>query len=249
MKGQRDILNIDAHSEQLQTQRQAIQKIENELPAKSTDQFKVVVYEDFYSHYSENPQNAGNKVNTLALTIKWKGEDKKAKKVFLDFICSDQSNSADSFFVIQVWQILLQVNKELRDLENTLSPEEREIKEKDIARRIQTGELIAVLKGVTHIVRTGDSGPHFHSRITYNWESSVWEEYGINWETHTLCKRHASNECDAHGGSVQRAWHAVGVKGSPPGVRQHNQHVWCAICRRSSVRIAPTKSNDRSITS
>ena len=70
------------------------------------------MYEDFYSQYSEKPQNLGNKVNTLALTIKWRGEDGRDKKLYMDFICSDESNSADSYFVIQVWNIILQVNKE-----------------------------------------------------------------------------------------------------------------------------------------
>lgn len=34
----------------------------------------------------------------------------------------------------------------------------------------------------------------------FEWESHVHERFGIHWETHTLCKRHAYNLCDAHGG-------------------------------------------------
>lgn len=50
-----------------------------------------------------------------------------------------------------------------------------------------------------------------------DWESNVWKNYGIVWETHTLCKRHAWSECDAHGGNQRRATKAFGVRGGPPG--------------------------------
>ena len=59
-------------------------------------------------------------------------------------------------------------------------------------------------EGVTHILRTGDSGAHFHNRLILHFESSIWKRYGIVWETHTLCKRHAYSLCDAHGGTVKR---------------------------------------------
>jgi hypothetical protein len=218
VKYRQDLASLRTHLHQFSTQRRCLQQIEDDLPDKSREQWKVLVYEDFYSQYSEKPQNIGNKVNTLAFTIKWKGEDKQDKKLFMDFICSDKSNGADSYFVIQVWNILLQVNKEEHELsKTTLSEADRKSKMDDIEKRLSTGELIGVLRGVTHIVRSGDSGPHFHSRVNYHWESSVWHTHGIIWQTHTLCKRHAYNECDAHGGSVQRAAHAAGVKGSPPG--------------------------------
>jgi hypothetical protein len=61
----------------------------------------VVVYEDFVSQYSQKPQNLGMKVVDLVLTIKWMDENGKPCKLFLDFFCSDDSASADSFFVGQ----------------------------------------------------------------------------------------------------------------------------------------------------
>jgi len=108
------------------------------------------------------------------------------------------------------------VNKELKELA-TAPVEDREAKMNDIERRVKEGTLIDALRGVTHIVRTGDSGPHFHARANLEWESSVWSTYGIRWETHTLCKRHAWSECDAHGGAGKRAMKAAAVKGCAPG--------------------------------
>jgi hypothetical protein len=55
---------------------------------------------------------------------------------------------------------------------------------------------------VTHILRTGDSGPHFHNRLTIEFESQVQSNYDIVWETHTLCKRHAYGPCDSAGGGL-----------------------------------------------
>jgi hypothetical protein len=46
------------------------------------------------------------------------------------------------------------------------------------------------------------------------WESNVWDECGIHWETHTLCKRHAYSLCDAHGGGIKRAIRAACVEGN-----------------------------------
>ena len=44
-------------------------------------------------------------------------------------------------------------------------------------------------------------------------ESQVFEKCGVEWETHTLCKRHAYSLCDAHGGAVKRAIRRIAVKG------------------------------------
>jgi len=157
------------------------------------------------------------KVVSLVLTIKWRGEDGNMRKIFLDFFCTDKSSSADAYFVRQVWRVLLQVNREDKELANVASTEERSVKQQDIEMRLREGKLIDVLRGVTCILRTGDSGPHFHCRTNIEWESNVWRTYGIRWETHTLCKRHVWSECDAHGGATKRAMKATAVKGCPPG--------------------------------
>lgn len=59
-------------------------------------------------------------------------------------------------------------------------------------------------KDVTHILRTGDSGPHFHNRVVLDFESNILQTYDIQWETHTLCKLHAYSLCDAHGGVIKK---------------------------------------------
>ena len=42
----------------------------------------------------------------------------------------------------------------------------------------------------------------------------------MKWETHTLCKRHAWNLCDAEGGRAKRLFRSFAIKGSAP------QHAW-----------------------
>ena len=105
--------NITRHRDQLETQRKFIDDTEDKLPIRTESEFKVVVYEDFVSQYSEKAHNYGMKVVSLVFTIKWKGDDGKIRKLFLDFFCSDDSGSAD---VRHVWTLLLRVNKELKEL-------------------------------------------------------------------------------------------------------------------------------------
>ena len=76
VKYRQDLASLRTHLHQFSTQRRCLQQIEDDLPDKSREQWKVLVYEDFYSQYSEKPQNIGNKVNTLAFTLKWKGENR-----------------------------------------------------------------------------------------------------------------------------------------------------------------------------
>jgi hypothetical protein len=42
-------------------------------------------------------------------------------------------------------------------------------------------------------------------------ESSVFQKYGIDYEIHTLCRRHGYNLCDADGGAVKRTINQFGV--------------------------------------
>jgi hypothetical protein len=59
-------------------------------------------------------------------------------------------------------------------------------------------------KGVTHITRTGDNGGHLLNRYLAWFESTAFEKYGIQWTTHTLCKRHGYNLCDSHGAAIKK---------------------------------------------
>jgi hypothetical protein len=68
-------------------------------------------------------------------------------------------------------------------------------------------------EGVTHILRTGDSGPHFHSWMNIAYESQIEDKYGIAFETHLFCKRHAYNLCDAHGGVIKRLARRIAISG------------------------------------
>ena len=147
---------LTVHTDQLKTQRQFVKRFEDNLPPKRRGCFEVVVYEDFVSQYSQKPQNYGMKVVSLVLTIKWRGEDGNMRKIFLDFFCTDKSSSADAYFVRQVWRVLLQVNREDKELANVASTEERSVKQQDIEMRLREGKLIDVLRGVTSYC------PHFH---------------------------------------------------------------------------------------
>ncbi len=88
-------------------------------------------------------------------------------------------------------------------------------------------------RGVTRIVRTGDSGPHFHSRFTMEFESTAHEKYGCVWETHTLCKHHAYNLCDAHGGSIKRFVKAHSVQTQ----RAFSAEDYCRIINGSTDQV------------
>jgi hypothetical protein len=211
------MINIANHLSKLQNQREFIWKLKNNLPPKTEKVFKVLVVQDFVSTYSQKAENVGNKVNDLVMVIYWTDKHGKRRKLFLDFFCSNKKeNRTDSFFVIEVWNILLQANKELHEARKS-SPDELEEKRRSIYERIKSRELLDHLLGVTHIVRTGDSGGHFHCRRTMLWESKVKETFGIEFETHTLCKRHAYSECDAHGGAGKRIVRSAVTNGYAPG--------------------------------
>ena len=114
-----------------------------------------------------------------------------------------------------VWKRHLELNKVRFMLQRSVLSDDERKRLKDRAVELVRAGLDQ-FDGVTHILRTGDNGPHFHNQWTVYFESSVYTEYGIDWETHTLCKRHAYNLCDAHGGAGKRSARAAHVSGYGP---------------------------------
>ena len=70
-------------------------------------------------------------------TVMWNDEQGVPRIKYIDNFCTDGSKRCDSLFVRAVWKYHLS-NKD------------------------PTGEFV----GVTHLLRTGDSGPHFQSKVS-----------------------------------------------------------------------------------
>ena len=168
------------------------------MPAKKDGDYRVVVYEDFVSQYDID----GKKVNNLVMTVFWRDEAGILQHKYIDNFCADRTivvvkgkkkkhNRCDAYFVINAWELHL-----------GLKPDD--------------GTSSGEFDGVTHILRTGDSGPHFHCRKTMAFEAHVQTTHNIHWETHTLCKRHAYILCDAHGGQSKVAAAAAAIAGAAP---------------------------------
>ena len=200
------MIAINRHHRQLKNQRRYMKQRERDLPRRcdrvsyshlprrSTDNFHVIVWEDFVSLYLKD----GKKVNNLVLTIIWRDEQGVLQEKHVDNICTDHSKKCDSFFVRAVWKFHL----------------------------CERGQRSKELEGVTHIIRTGfldhshmtdilsgDSGGHFHSRVTMLFESMAQHHFNVKWETHTQCKRHAYGPCDAHGGVTKKRTRRAQVRG------------------------------------
>ena len=209
----KDMAKLEQHQLQLKNQRFYIQALERDLPPKSVDVFKVIVYLDFVAQYNY----AKKKVANLVFTIKWKDEGGNLQYKYVDNFCSDKTQKADAMFVKAAWEFHLRavfLRKQLATFGVLL----------DTTRAAYQVELDAIKKtgkrdefeGVTHIVRTGDNGGHLLNRILMNVESNVMRDYGIHYETHTLPKRHGYNLCDAHGGAVKRTINQFGVSNYDP---------------------------------
>ena len=150
----------------------------------------------------------GEKVYDLVLTVDWRDAEGNLQRKYVDNFCSDRSKSADSFFTRQVWTFHLAINQLRHKYNKATTTGEKSRLDHEIKELLANGGS-REFDGVTHILRTGDSGPHFHSRATLLWESQCFRDYGIVWETHTLCKRHAWSLCDAHGGAIKRFMNAM----------------------------------------
>lgn len=235
----RDCVRMERHSRQYANQRPFIKSLEETLPRWSDTEKKIVVYEDFVAQYNY----LGKKVQNLVFTIKWRDKEGNLQFRYIDNICSDKTQKADCMYVLTCWKFLLrgaELRKRLADdgarapSEPGLSDPEKEEIRKELAE-------IGVAKsdefeGVTHIVRTGDNGAHLLNKILLEFESSVMTTHGIHWVTHTLCKRHGYNLCDAHGGCIKRHVNAASVQG-------YNVHSEVDFCYLVSNLIATTELN------
>jgi hypothetical protein len=208
---------IDRHLRQYNVQLPYMKAREAKLAPRTKERFEIMVWQDFVSIYSYD----GGKVNNLVFTVKWKDAKGKLHTKYIDNFCSDSTRKADACYVVHIWNSLLRPNEILHSLQTEqLTATQRDALECELETlKTKTGGNFEFL-GVTHILRTGDSGPHFHNRVTMRWESGVFKRCGIKWETHTLCKRHAYSLCDAHGGAVARLMARLSLEGEWPNTAQ-----------------------------
>jgi hypothetical protein len=162
---------------------------------------------------------AVKKVNNLVMTVIWRDEDDIIQRKYINNISasSDPTFGADSQCTHKTWDFHLKPNRLLHEL-NKLDPKSQKANaiKSDIAKLKARMNGVFEFEGVTKITRSGDSGSHFHNRLMMNFESEVYEATGIIWETHLLCKLHAYNLCDAHGGLIKRKFRRAYVGGFRP---------------------------------
>lgn len=154
-----DYQNVLRHEEQMETQREYIIQREKELKPGGSE---VIVYEDFVAQYNLE----GKKVANLVFVVIWRDEEGNTQRKYIDNYCSDHSKKQDSMFVEHVWAWHLRPN-EIRNRLAQTGPSRIDDKEREkLLSELQQREKVAAeeFKGVTHIIRTGDSGGHFHSR-------------------------------------------------------------------------------------
>jgi hypothetical protein len=150
-------------------------------------------------------------------TIKWRDAEGKLQYKYVDNFVSDKTKSSDACYVVTVWKAHLRS----RWLRHQLGK-----KSEDVAKRkLLITELKQLdsfdgyfdeFKHVTDIIRTGDNGGHLLNKACMFFESTVMEEYGIRWITHTLAKRHGYNLCDAHGAAVKKHINSYAVADCRP---------------------------------
>jgi hypothetical protein len=70
-----------------------------------------------------------------------------------------------------------------------------------------------VFKPFTTIYLSGDTGSGFRSSAVLAFYSSLYHQYGITVEVHSLCPRHAYNLCDSHGAHTKRAVRSAMLSG------------------------------------
>jgi hypothetical protein len=204
---------LEQHKMQLKNQRAFIQTKEKNLPAKRPDLFKTMVYLDFVAQYNFQKKKVAN----LVFTVKWRDEAGNLQYKYIDNFCSDNTQKSDAMYVKCAWEFHLRpvyLRKQLATF-GVLSPATRTLYEEELAAIKATGKRDE-FAGVTHIIRTGDNGGHLLNKILMTMESSVFQKYGIDYETHTLCKRHGYSLCDAHGGAVKRTINQFSVSHYDP---------------------------------
>ena len=228
---------IERHLKQFKSQRAYIQARVRALPKRTREQWEVVVYEDFVASYNKN----GQKIQNLVFTVEWRDENGELVRRYIDNVCSNLKDmTADSYYVRNVWHTHLRVNALDHQLTNPdLTPDAKHELEQELQKLLASLGGNSEFRGVTRILRTGDNGAHFHSRVTIEFESTAFENYGILWETHTLCKRHGYNLCDAHGGAIKRLVKAAAVR----GVMSQTAEDYCNVINASTDGVfAETKA-------
>jgi hypothetical protein len=235
------IKKLEDHRRMYATQRRFLVASEKGLPSRTKLVFKVIVYQDYVAQYDHN----GKKCSNLVFTIVWRDEKGQLRRKYVDNFCtqrkvkgtSEKGNKSDRHYTVMVWARHLELNKvKLMLRRSDLSDDERKRLEDRVLELVMAG--LDQFDGVTHILRTGDSGAHFHNQVTVYFESSVYQEYGIEWETHTLCKRHAYNLCDAHGGAGKRKAKAAAVAGYGPESAQE----FAAILNGDALSFGDTRA-------
>jgi hypothetical protein len=209
-----DMSKLEQHKLQLENQRFFVQTLEKNLPNKSKLLFKIMVYMDFVAQYNY----AKKKVANLVFTIKWRDENGQLQYKYIDNFCSDETKKSDAMYVKCAWEFHLRPVYLRKQLATTgvLSDATKKAYSEELARNDALHGKRDEFAGVTHIVRTGDNGGHLLNRILMKMESSVYRKYGIDFETHTLPKRHGYNMCDGHGGAVKRTINQFGVSNFDP---------------------------------
>ena len=205
---------IKPHEHQMETQRKFVQDEESSLPRKQPGLFKIIVYQDFVAQNDHN----GDKVSDLIFTVIWRDEKGDFQKKYIDNYCCDKSRIQDQWFTRFAWSAHLKVNQfdhRVRQARAIGDGSRADELQQECDMYLSKGGSIE-FRNVTHVLRTGDSGGHFHAKGQLLFESSMFQDYGLFWETHTLCKRHAWNLCDAHGGAGKRRATASAVAGNPP---------------------------------
>ena len=226
-KLKKKVAKCEIHERMFQNQRRLIQDKEKDLlnhPRKASGETKYIVYEDFADFYNED----GKKILNLVFTIVWCDEHGKLQRKYIDNLNSDHIRAhkkgwrnefgkfgSNVMYVKRVWEHLLRPNEIRTQLKNETMSEDKK-KELLIELEKHVNDHGDEFNGATDILRTGDSGGHFHNKVNMLFESSAFKRYGIRWETHTLCKRHAYSLCDAHGGAVKRCARHSAVIGELP---------------------------------
>jgi hypothetical protein len=204
-------MTLCRHEKQYATQRGYLQQREALLAKRSNGMFQIIVYEDFVAMYNL----LGRKVQDLVFTIVWRDENGVLNRKYVDNYCTDFSKSSDADYVINTWRMHLVLNKMIKEHKETKDGEEKTRLWERI-RIHRASSFPNEFEGVTHVLRSGDSGSHFHNRLVFDWESEVHSMYGMIWETHNLCKRHAWNLCDSHGAQAKKGAHAAAMAGMAP---------------------------------
>jgi hypothetical protein len=116
----------------------------------------------------------GKKVHNLVFTVIWRIAEGLITRKYMDNYCTDKGNKCDGLFVIATWKFHLKANMLQHQLHSMDAGDEK------TAVQWELDTLLVVLGqaeflGATSILRSGDSGGHFHCSVTLQFESEVYE--------------------------------------------------------------------------